>query len=189
VQYLPGTQRAALILRDVLGFRSSEAARIMDTTPTAVNSALQRARRTVRQRLPEKTQRAELEALGANGQRELVDALMSAWEGADVATLVGLLTEDARFTMPPLPAWFSGREDIGRFFIDRIFPTPWRLIPMRANGQPAFLGYQGDPAGDRFRLAGINVLSIRTGRIEWIASFLGPGVHRHLGLPSELSDR
>jgi RNA polymerase sigma-70 factor (ECF subfamily) len=112
---------------------------------------------------------------------------MRAWERADVAALVDLLTEDARFTMPPLPAWFHGRHDIRRFFIDRMFPTPWRLVPLEANGQPAFLGYRGDPAGDRFRLAGINVLSVRTGRIDWIASFLDPALHRHLGLPFELS--
>jgi RNA polymerase sigma-70 factor (ECF subfamily) len=135
--------------------------------------------------LPEETQRAELATLGANDQRDLVDALMRAWEHADVAALVDLLTEDVRFTMPPLPAWFSGRDDVGRFFIDRIFPTPWLLMPLWANGQPAFLGYRGDPGGDRFRLAGINVLSIRAGRIDWIASFLDPGVHRFLGLSSE----
>jgi RNA polymerase sigma-70 factor (TIGR02960 family) len=188
LQFLPGTQRAALILRDVLRFSSAEVARMLDTTQTAVNSALQRARRTVRERLPQETQRAELEALGANGQRELVDALMGAWEHADIAALVDLLTEDARFTMPPLPAWFRGRDDVGRFFIDWIFPTPWRLIPLGVNGQPAFLGYRGDPAGDGFRLAGINVLSVRAGRIDWIASFLDPGVHRFLGLSLELTN-
>ena len=187
LQYLPGTQRAVLILRDVLEFPSADVARMLDTTPTAVSSALQRARKAVRERLPEKTQQAELDALGTRGQRELVNALMAAWERADVAALVDLLTEDARFTMPPLPAWFQGQGDIGRFFIDRMFPTPWRLVPLEANGQPGFLGYRGDPAGDRFRLAGINVLSVRTGRIDWIASFLDPALHRHLGLPFELS--
>ena len=75
---------------------------------------------------------------------------------------------------------------IGRFFTDRMFGTPWRLVPLGANGQPAFAGYQGEATGGRFRLAGINVLAIRTGRIAWIASFLDPDVHRHFGLPSEL---
>jgi RNA polymerase sigma-70 factor (TIGR02960 family) len=186
LQHLPGTQRAVLILRDVLEFPSAEVARILETTLTAVNSALQRARKAVRQRVPEKTQQAELDAIGTRGQRELVDAFMRAWERADVAALVELLAEDARFTMPPLPAWFRGQEDIGRFFADRMFPTPWRLVPLGANGQPAFAGYQGEPAGGRFRLAGINVLAIRTGRIAWIASFLEADVHRHFGLPSEL---
>ena len=186
LQHLPGTQRAVLILREVLEFPSADVARILDTTLPAVNSALQRARKAVRQRVPETTQQAELDAIGTRGQRELVDAFMRAWERADVAALVDLLAEDARFTMPPLPAWFRGQEDIGRFFTDQMFRAPWRLVPLGANGQPAFAGYRGEAAGDRFRLAGINVLAIRTGRIAWIASFLDPDVHRHFGLPSEL---
>jgi hypothetical protein len=104
LQHLPGTQRAVLILRDVLEFRSAEVARILDTTPTAVNSALQRARRAVRERMPKMTQQAELDAIGQDGQRELVDEFMRAWERADVAALVELLAVAARFTMPPLPA-------------------------------------------------------------------------------------
>jgi RNA polymerase sigma-70 factor (TIGR02960 family) len=186
LQHLPGTQRAVLILRDVLEFPAADAARILETTPTAVNSALQRARKAVRERLPEKTQQAELDALGRNGLRQLVDAFMRAWERADVATLVELLAEDARFTMPPLPAWFRGRDDVGRFFANRMFAKPWRLVPFRASGQPAFAGYQGDSKGDRFRLVGINVLSIRAGRVVWIASFLDSDVHRHFGLPPEM---
>jgi RNA polymerase sigma-70 factor (TIGR02960 family) len=187
LQHLPGTQRAVLILRDVLQFSSAEVARILDTTTSAVNSALQRARKAVRQRVPEKTQQAELDAMGTNGTRDLVDAFMRAWERADVATLVDLLAKDARFTMPPLPAWFVGQADIGRFFADPMFTRPWRLVPLRANGQPGFAGYRGDHGGERFRLAGINVLSFRTGRIVWIASFLDPDVHRYFGQPAELS--
>jgi RNA polymerase sigma-70 factor (TIGR02960 family) len=186
VQHLPAAQRAVLLLRDVLEFSSAEVAGILNTTPAAVNSALQRARTAVRGRMPEKTQQAELDAIGTNGQRRLVAAFMKAWERADVPTLVDLLAADARFTMPPLPAWFLGQDNVGRFFVDRIFPTPWRLVPLQANGQPGFAGYRRDPAGDRFRLAGVNVLCIRGGRIGWIASFLDPGVHRHFGLPSEL---
>jgi ketosteroid isomerase-like protein len=105
---------------------------------------MQRARKAVHQRVPEKTQQAELDAMGTNGSRELVDAFMRAWERADVAALVDLLAKDARFTMPPLPARFLGQGDVGRFFADRMFATPWRLLPLRANGQPGFAGYQGD---------------------------------------------
>jgi RNA polymerase sigma-70 factor (TIGR02960 family) len=186
LQFLPGTQRAVLILRDVLEFPSAAVAGILDTTPIAVNSALQRARRTVRERVPEKTQQAELDALGNDGQRELVNSFMRAWERADVAALVELLVEDARFTMPPLPAWFRGRQDIGRFFADRMFARRWRLVPVRANGQPAFAGYRGDPEGHRFHLVGINVLSVSAGRVSWIASFLDPDVLRHFGLPTQM---
>lgn len=174
-----------LILREVLGFSAAEVARILDTTPAAVNSALQRARRAVDRRVPRTTQRAELDALGADGRRELVDAFVAAWERADVPALLELLADDAGFTMPPLPAWFLGREDVGRFLTERMFASPWRLLPVGANRQLAFACYQGDPGG-RFRLGAINVLSLRGGRIEWLAGFLDPGVHRHLGPPEEL---
>jgi RNA polymerase sigma-70 factor (ECF subfamily) len=114
-----------------------------------------------------------------------VDAFVTAWERADVPALLDLLAKDARFTMPPLPAWFDGREDIGRFLAERMFATPWRLAPVAANGQPAFACYQGD--GERFRLGAVNVLSLRGGQISWIAGFLDPQVHRHFPVPGERS--
>jgi RNA polymerase sigma-70 factor (TIGR02960 family) len=185
LQHLPGTQRAVLILREVLGFTAAEVARILDTTPASVNSALQRARAAVAQRIPERTQQTELAALGADGRRTLVDAFVTAWVRADVPALLELLAEDARFTMPPLPAWFDGREDVGRFFADRVFATPWSLVPIYANGQPAFACYQGD--GERFRLGAINVLSLRDGRISWIAGFVDPALYHHFPVPLEIS--
>jgi RNA polymerase sigma-70 factor (ECF subfamily) len=182
LQHLPGTQRAVLILREVLEFPAAEVARLLDTTTASVNSALQRARKTVDERVPHPSQQAELAALGADGQRELVDALVAAWERADVPALLELLAEDARFTMPPLPAWFNGREDVIRFFTERIFETPWRLLPIRANAQLALAGYQGDRGG-RFRLGAIAVLRVRAGRIVELAGFLDPEVQRRFRLP------
>jgi RNA polymerase sigma-70 factor (TIGR02960 family) len=187
LQHLPGTQRAVLILREVLEFSAAEVARILDTTPASVNSALQRARKAVDERVPHPSQQAELAALGPDGRRELVDAFVDAWERADVPGLLALLASDARFTMPPLPAWFSGREAIGRF-LGRMFATPWRLLPIRANGQLGFACYQGTPGSGRFRLGAVNVLGLRDGRIVEIAAFLDPGVHRTFGLPGELSE-
>jgi RNA polymerase sigma-70 factor (TIGR02960 family) len=187
LQHLPGTQRAVLILREVLGFSAAEVARILDTTPASVNSALQRARKTVDERVPETAQQVELGALGPDGRRDLVDAFVSAWERADLEALLELLSEDAQFTMPPLPAWFRGREDVGRFFAERVFATPWRLLPLRANGQLGFACYILEPGADRFRLGAINVLSFRSGRIVEIASFLDPELHRHFDLPAELA--
>jgi RNA polymerase sigma factor (sigma-70 family) len=138
------------------------------------------------------TQRAVLilrEAIGTDGRRELVDAFMTAWERADVPALLKLLTEDARFTMPPLPAWFDGREDVGRFFAERVFATPWRLVPLRANGQPGFACYLREPGSDTYRLRAINLLGLRAGRIAEITGSLDPELHRHLGVPLELPDK
>jgi RNA polymerase sigma-70 factor (TIGR02960 family) len=186
LQHLPGTQRAVLILREVLQLSAAEVAGVLETTPASVNSALQRARRTIGT-VP--SQPAELAALGEDGQRALVDALVRAWEAADVDALTELLAEDARFTMPPLPAWFDGRGAVRGFVAERLFATPWRLVPMRCNGQPGFAAYQGDPAGGPFRLGGVNVLSVRGGRITEIASFLDPALRPHFDLPEILPER
>jgi RNA polymerase sigma-70 factor (TIGR02960 family) len=184
LQHLPATQRAVLILREVLGFSAAEVAGILATTPASVNSALQRARRAVGERVPHPSQQAELDALGAGGRRRLVEDLVAAWERADVAALLELLAADARFTMPPLPAWFSGRADIGRFLTGRLFATPWRLAPVEANAQLAVGCYQGDGHG-RFRLGAVNVVTVRAGRIAELTGFLDPALHRHFDLPAE----
>jgi RNA polymerase sigma-70 factor (TIGR02960 family) len=186
LQHLPATQRAVLILREVLGFSAAETARILDTTPASVNSALQRARKAAGERVPHPSQQAELAALGAGGRRQLVDALVAAWERADVPAILELLADDARFLMPPLPAWFSGRDGIGRFLTERMFATPWRLVPIEANAQLAFACYQGDTGGGRFRLGAVNVIGLRAGRVVELAGFIDPAVGRHFGLPEEL---
>jgi RNA polymerase sigma-70 factor (TIGR02960 family) len=188
LQHLPGNQRAVLILREVLGFSAAEVADALDTTQASVNSALQRARTTVDERVPSTSQQAELGALGADRRRELVDAFVTAWERADVPALLELLAQDARFTMPPLPAWFDGRVDVGRFFAERVFATSWRLVPLSVNGQLGFACYSAEPGTDDFRLGALNVLRIRDGRIAEIRRFLDPGLHRHLGLPPELPE-
>ncbi|TDE38565.1 RNA polymerase subunit sigma-70 [Actinomadura sp. 6K520] len=186
LQHLPATQRAALILREVLEFPAADVASFLDLTPAAVNSALQRARKAVRERVPRATQQTELSALGPDGQRELVDAFVTAWERADVDALVTLLADDVRFTMPPLPAWFDGHEDVMRFLVERVFETPWRLVPIRANGQPAFASYQAGPDG-RFRIGAISILTLQDGRITQISGFLDPTLPRLFDLPEEFS--
>jgi ketosteroid isomerase-like protein len=135
--------------------------------------------------VPERSQQAELAALGGDRERELLAAFVAAWERADVPALVELLAADARFTMPPLPAWFDGRDDVARFLAERIFATPWRLVPTSANGQPAFACYQDAGAG--FRLGAITVLTVRDGRIAEISGFLDPALHAATGLPEEIS--
>jgi RNA polymerase sigma-70 factor (TIGR02960 family) len=186
LQHLPGTQRAVLILREVLELSAAEVAEILDTTVASVNSALQRARKVIEERVPPTSQRSELAALGPDGRRTLEDAFVSAWERADVPALLQLLAADAQFTMPPLPAWYDGREDVGRFLTDRVFATPWRLVPLRANGQLGFACYILAPGAERFRLGAVNLLRVRAGLVAQIAAFLDPTVHRHFGLPAEL---
>ncbi|MFE0155144.1 RNA polymerase subunit sigma-70 [Nonomuraea sp. NPDC059007] len=187
LQRLPGTQRAVLILREVLGFSAAEVAGLLDTSVASVNSALQRAGQTMRKRVPVVSQREELAALGAGGRRELVASFMSAWERADVDGLVALLAEDARFTMPPLPAWFDGRDDVRRFLAERVFAFDWRLRPLEANGQLGFACYQRAPGGSGFAAAAIIVLSLRKGKIVEIAGFLDAQLHHLFRLPPEIS--
>jgi RNA polymerase sigma-70 factor (ECF subfamily) len=114
---------------------------------------------------------------------------VSAWERADVQAMVGLLAEDARLSMPPLPAWFCGRADIERFMVQRMWATPWRLVPLRANTQLAFACYQGSVPGDKFRLSAINVVTLRGGRIAELTAFLDPNVHHRFGLAPELAPK
>jgi RNA polymerase sigma-70 factor (ECF subfamily) len=187
LQHLPGTQRAVLILRDVLQFSAAEVAAHLDTTPVSVNSALQRARKSLGDRIPRNSQQAELAALGAEGRDELVEAFVTAWERADIAALLQLLTDDARFTMPPLRAWFLGRDDVGRFFTDRVFATSWRLIPLSVNAQLGFACYLREAGADTFRLGAVNALTLRDGKIAVINGFIDPDLYRHFGLPHELS--
>ncbi|MBA8953082.1 RNA polymerase sigma-70 factor (ECF subfamily) [Actinomadura namibiensis] len=183
LQHLPGTQRAVLILREVLGYSAAEAAEILDTTAASVNSALQRARKAVGERMPATTQRAELDALGEDGRRALVEAFVSAWERADVDALVSLLADDARFTMPPLPAWFDGVAAVRRFFAERVFATAWRLVPIQVNGQLGFACYQ--ERDGRLRLSAINALGVRAGLVSEISGFIDPAVLARSGLPEE----
>src|SRR5213078_14511 len=109
LQTLPANQRAVLILREVLGFSAREAAESLETTVASVNSALQRARATVEERLPEQSQQATLRALGDERLAEIVDGYVDAWQRGDVETVVAMLAEDATFAMPPLATWFGGR--------------------------------------------------------------------------------
>jgi RNA polymerase sigma-70 factor (ECF subfamily) len=186
LQHLPGTQRAVLLLRDVLEYSAAEAAEVLGTTTASVNSALQRAQKTVKDKMPEPSQAVELRTLQPAGLDKLLRDLVDAWERRDVAGLVRLLAEDARFTMPPLPAWFDGRASVARFISERMFETPWRLRPLWANGQPGFACYMQHPGTDTFRLGAVNLLAFRAGRIVGIHAFLDPTVHRRFSLPTEV---
>jgi RNA polymerase sigma-70 factor, ECF subfamily len=170
LQKLPGRQRAVVLLCDVMGWSSNEAAEILDMTTAAVNSALQRARASLKQG-ERKTRPSRLnEQLSA-----LLARYVAAWETADSAALIAVLREDVALTMPPLPVWFGGRADIQAFLDGFLFrsmdPFNVRLEAVRANGSPAFAVYQMDQEGF-YRAAAIHILTIENGQITEINDFL-----------------
>src|SRR5918912_1213247 len=135
--HVPANQRAALILREVLGFSAKEVAEQLDTSVASVNSALQRARAAVEERVPEQTQQATLRTLGDDEVRELVERWVSAWERNDVDAMTSMLAEDATFTMPPLASWYEGRGGIEEWARNSSMSGDWRwkAVVTRANGQ------------------------------------------------------
>jgi RNA polymerase sigma-70 factor (ECF subfamily) len=142
IHHLPPQQRAVLIMRDVLGFSAREVSEAIETTVASVNSALQRARVTVDERLPERSQQAALRALGDERISALVKDYVAAWENADVQALVTLLAEDVAMAMPPYAAWWQGRDALLAAVTrpGSPFHQKWRYLPTRANGQLAFGG-------------------------------------------------
>src|SRR5919199_4258154 len=185
LQHLPPRQRAVLILRDVLGFSARETAEALETTPVSIDSALQRAHKTVDARVPKQSQQATLRQLGDATVRDLVDRYVAAWERNDVDALVALLADDARMTMPPLPSWYAGRDAIRAFLRGWPFSGAkrWRLVPARANAQLAFGGYTWEEETDGFRPHEVNVLTLRGAEIEEITAFLTPDAFARFGLP------
>ena len=163
---------------------------MLGTSVASVNSALQRARVALDGRLPERTQAATRSELGDDRARALVDRFVRAWERADVADILDLLAEDAVFTMPPLPAWFDGRDAVAAFLRDRVFAITWRYRVISVSGQPGVACYQGDPDTGEFRLGAVNVLSFAPDGERFVAidAFLDPAVHARLGVPPEAPD-
>lgn len=172
LQYLPARQRAVLVLREVLGFSAIEVAAQLDTTVAAVNSALQRARKIVGERIPAAGQQEMLSALDDAGVRKLADQYVNAWELGDVDAIVGMLTDDATFSMPPLAEWFQGRAEIRGFLQSGPLVHRWRLVPVRANGQLAFAGYMWDDAKGGYVAQGVDVVSLRGSKIAAVVAFL-----------------
>jgi RNA polymerase sigma-70 factor (ECF subfamily) len=195
LQILPPRQRAALILRDVLGFSTSEAAGMLEASEQSVASALKRARATLTQHTA-LTQHPALTQHTAPGEtptdlpaeRRLVDAFARAFEAGDVDAIVALLTDDAWLTMPPLPMEYQGRDLAAAFFTlsfrrrHRRYP---RLIATRANGQPAFGMYMRDPHGSFLHASGLMVLTLSGDRISALTRFDNSTLPR-FGLPRTL---
>lgn len=190
LQHLPARQRAVLILRDVLGFSARETAMALETTPVSVDSALQRAHKTVGQRLPEQSQQVTLRSLSDTALKQVVQRYVTAWERNDVDAVVAMLAEDARLAMPPLPAWYRGREQIAIFLGGGPLggATRWRLIPARANGQLAFALYGWDDTAQMFVPRAVDVLTLRGAQILEITAFLTPAAFRGFGFPVSLPE-
>ena len=188
LQHLPPRQRAVLILRDVLGFSAREAAEVLETTSISVDSALQRAHKTVEQRLPEQSQQATLRTLDDAELRRIVDGYMQAMESADVPAIAAMVADDVALSMPPLPSWYSGRDALATFLAEQARLGDWsrRMLATRANGQPAAAHYVWDEDAEAFVPHAIHVLGLRDGRIADITVFVLPESFARFGLPERI---
>ena len=186
IQHLPPRQRAVLILRDALDWPADDTAAVLDMSLAAVNSALQRARATMAEQLPEV--RLEWESGDAEAaERELLETYVEAFERHDDRRLVALLRDDVKLAMPPHPTWYDGREAVVAFLAGVAFApgsAAHRFVPTRANRQPAFGVYRGEGA-DATPFA-INVVTIESGRVAEMHFFKYPELFPAFGLPDTL---
>ena len=177
LQLLPPNQRAVLILREVLGYSAKETAATLETSVASVNSALQRARATLEARLPDRSQQATLRILGDDGVREIVDAYLDAWYREDIDGVVGMLTEQATFSMPPMDSWFGGsggHPELAGFLRSGPLTGDWRWthILTKANGQYALAFYCWYEPDGTHRPFALNVLSFEGRKISDVTCFI-----------------
>ena len=186
LQHLPPKQRAVLILREVLCWQASEVAELLDTTVASVNSALQRARATLGERgLTDDAPPVPLQ----DGDRELLARYVSAFEAYDIPALVSLLSEDAGFSMPPLPLWLRGHADVHDFYLGTGSACRGsRLVPTStANGCPAFGHYKPAADGDGYEPWALQVVELSEGRVVHLHHFLDTAaLFPRFGLPDRL---
>ena len=187
IQHLAPRPRAVLVLRDVLGWRARECAELLETTEAGVNSALQRARATLKEHLPK--ERGEWMAAGSAREHELLERYITATETADAASIKALMHEDARFAMPPEHGVYFGRDTIVDGWVqggfgDAEFGT-FKCSATRANGQPGVVNYVRKPGADSYELFAVDVLRIEGGLITDITTFQGPAL-KPFGLPNTL---
>ena len=174
LQHLPANQRAALLLRDVFGYSAKETAAMLETSVASANSALQRARASVEERVPAESQQATLRALGDDQVRALVERYVDAWERGDIEAFTAMLTEDASFTMPPLSTWYHTREVIrvwaGESPLNGLWR--WRAVVTQANGQPALGFYNWDEEAGAWLPFALNVLTFRGAQVAEVCAFI-----------------
>ena len=185
LQFLPARQRAVLTLRDVLAFRTAEVAEMLDTTTAAVDSALRRARAQLAEAGPIEDDLAEPDE---DVQRALLDGYVDAFTRADADALVNLLRADVELEMPPIPTWFTGRQAVVGFMGSRVLRRmdQWRMVPTRANGQPAAVAYLRTEDG-RYEAHGVEVLTLIGDRIARITAFNDASLVPTFGLARALA--
>jgi RNA polymerase sigma-70 factor (TIGR02960 family) len=182
LQHLPPQQRGVLVLRDVLGFPAAEVAGILGTTPAAVNSALIRARAG----LPPGTDPDTVPLPRSAAEAAVVERFVDAFERFDVDRLVAVLTQDARITMPPEPVEFRGPLAVAGYLQEHLRGEELRLVPTRANNQPAFVVYHADPCAPIWRASSLVVLTLRGNRVSMLTRFGVLGLVARFGLPRTL---
>jgi RNA polymerase sigma-70 factor, ECF subfamily len=188
MQHLPGNQRAALLLFDVLGFSAAEIAVMMKTSITSVNSTLARARKIVAEKVPTPTQQQTLRKIDDARLRQIVTAFAGALEHGDADALVALLTEDVTWSMPPLAHWYQGINAVADFAVEvPLTRCPsWRHLPTSANGQPAVAFYLSNDPASTHHAWSITVLTLRGEQVAEITSFLDPDHFTSFQLPASL---
>ena len=188
IQHLPPRQRAVLILRDVLGWSAKDTASLLDASVASVNSALQRARATLQDRLPERRTEWTRSSGPSEEEREMLRRYVDAHERADVDALAELLREDALLTMPPHPTWYAGRDAIVTAMRKGFDPEfgHMRTTVVGANAQPAVAHNLRRPGESVYRALAFDVLRIEDGRVAEISSFVFPELFPAFGLPRTL---
>jgi RNA polymerase sigma-70 factor (ECF subfamily) len=187
IQHLPPRQRAVLILRDALDWSADDTAAVLEMSVAAVNSALQRARATMREQLPAARLEWAAPADAEESERSLLEKYVEAFERHDDRRLVSLLRKDVRLAMPPHPTWYDGREAVAAFLAGVAFAPgsePHRFVPTRANRQPAFGVYRG--VGGDARPFAINLVRIEAGQVGDMHFFKYPELFPAFGLPATL---
>ena len=188
IQHLPPRQRAVLILRDALDWSAQEAADLLEMSLPSVNSALHRARSTMRATLPHRETEGAPGNRPTDDERVVLQKFMDAFEDADAAALTNLLREDARLTMPPALMWFDGRTSVMGLYGRLLGPDSFgdfKLVPVAANRQPAAAAYLRARGKSDYRLTGLNVLRIENGKVAEVTSFR-PDLCSAFGLPPKL---
>lgn len=189
LQEIPARQRCALILSDVLDWQAVEIADILSTSVSAVNSLLHRARSIMKKHYQHYTE--DQPRLTEERQQQILEHYLHAWETADIDGIVSLLTQDAKFPMPPLPSWYQGRTAIRAFLMATSLAGDaagrWRLIPIRANGLPGFAFYMRDENTDKYLPFALQVLSIEGELLSNVTTFGAPELFPVFNLPSAIT--